>query len=63
MVLRQRNFVVTHNSAKEEKSKSRHENIAATQLPRDMKIWSQQKSSLLATKCGHDEAIPVVTAT
>ena len=62
-VLRQRKFFATHNSAKEEKSRSRHEIVVATQLPGDMKIWSQQKSSLLVTKRGHDEVILVATAT
>ena len=54
--------VATHNSAKEEKARSRHEIVVTTQLPGNKKMWSQQKSSLLA-KRGHDEAIPVATAT
>ena len=59
MILRQRNIVSTHNLAKEEKARSRHEIVVATQLPGNKKMWSRQKSSLLETKRGHDEAIPV----
>ena len=62
-VLRQRNFVATHNSAKEEKARSQHEIVVAAQIPGNKKMWSRQVSSLLATKHGHDAAIPVVTAT
>ena len=37
--------------------------VLSTQLLGNKKMWSQQKSSLLATKRGHDEAIPDMTAT
>ena len=63
MVSRHEKVVVTHNSVKGKTVKSQHETVVATQLPEDMKIWSQQKSSLLETKRGLDEAIPFVTAT
>ena len=62
-VLRQINFVATHNSAKEEKARSRHEIMVATQIPGKKKMWSQQESSLLETKRGHNKEIPIATAT
>ena len=62
-VLRQGNLVVTHNSTREEKARSQYENLVATQIPGNKKMWSQQESSLLATKHGHDTAIEVATAT
>ena len=62
-VLRQRNLVVTHNSAKEEKARSQHGIVVATQISENKKMWSQQESSLLATKHGHEAAIQVAIAT
>ena len=62
-VLRQRNLVVTYNSAKEEKAKSQHGIVVTTQVPVNKKIWSQHESSLLTTKHGHDAAIQVATTT
>ena len=59
----QRNLVATHNSAKEEKARSQHGIVVATQIPGNKKLWSQHESSLLATKHGHDATIQVATAT
>ena len=63
MVSRHEKVVATQNSVKGKTVKSRHEIVAATQTLRDKKMWSQQESSLLATKRGHEEAIPVAIAT
>ena len=63
MVLRQGNLVATHNLEREEKAKSQYENLVATQIPGNKKMWSQQESSLLTTKHGHDTAIEIATAT
>ena len=46
---------MTHNSTKEEKARSRHEIMVVTQIPGNKKMWSQQESSLLETKRGHDK--------
>ena len=58
-----RNLVATHNSAKEEKSRLQHGIVVATQIFENNKMWSQQESSLMATKHGHEAAIQVAIAT
>ena len=55
MMLRQRNFVVTHNSAKEERAKSQYRIMVVTQILGNKKMWSQQESSPLATQQGRDK--------